>query len=562
MRVADLIVDELTRLNVDTFFGVPGGPISPMFDAVILNDHARLVSSRHETHAAFEAMGYYHSTRRASGVLVTAGPGATNVLTGLVSAHLEQIPMILIVGDVAWDANNGRLLQDSGPKGLNVDETFSKYARMIVRISSTDNVKSIVSECVSVSRDSLNPGPVVIVISINHSNAIITKRETTSVVKETTQHVDRHVIEHVKQKLLFARHPLLILGGALKKEPELIRYFVDVLGIPFVTTPRAKGIVSEFHQLSLRNGGLAASHWARNYVKQGVDVALALGTDLDDCSIGPTRYVTDGELIHVDINQSVFGRNLPTKLGLVADSSTVIKSLIHTMKNKPIIQNDFLVNLKKTIPFSDFSGSAQQIEPAKAIIDIEKAFPGNARFITDIGEHMLFALHYLTAQNHDSFTIHIGLGSMGSGICSAIGQACARELSTPVVCICGDGGMQMVGGEMLVAVKEQLDITFCVFNDSRYNMVHHGFKEVFKREERWDTPPIDFVMWAKSMNVPAALIEQPNQLTKQVIQNLGSGPKVLDIRIDRDVRFAGGGRNEALQHMSVMQDQNCGSSLL
>ena len=155
--------------------------------------------------------------------------------------------------------------------------------------------------------------------------------------------------------------------------------------------------------------------------------------------------------------------------------------------------------------------------------------------------------------NEDAFAIHLSLGSMGSGICGAIGQAVGRP-DRPVVCICGDGGMQMVGMEALVALRERLPIVFAVFNDARYNMVYHGYKQVFGREAPWDTSWVDFAGWARSMGMAGIKIHHPGEITRRLLDTLFEArvPAILDIRIDRDVRMKGGGRNEALSHMSML----------
>jgi len=159
---------------------------------------------------------------------------------------------------------------------------------------------------------------------------------------------------------------------------------------------------------------------------------------------------------------------------------------------------------------------------------------------------MLFALHYLTADDPKKFVVHLGLGSMGSGIGSAIGLALG-DPSRRVICVCGDGGMQMSGMEALVARKERLNVVFAVFNDARYNLVFHGFREVFGREAPWGAPPVDFVTWAASLGIPGARIERPGQVSARLLDELGAdGPCVLDVRIDRELSMKNPGGNEPL----------------
>jgi acetolactate synthase-1/2/3 large subunit len=173
--------------------------------------------------------------------------------------------------------------------------------------------------------------------------------------------------------------------------------------------------------------------------------------------------------------------------------------------------------------------------------------------VTDIGEHMLFALHYLTASAPDAFHVQLNLGSMGSGIAGAIGLALA-DRTRPVVCIAGDGGMQMAGMEALVALRERLPVLFVVFNDGRYNMVHHGMRQIFGEASAYDAPRIDFSAWAAAFGMPAVVVSRPAEVDRDLLRDLlaHGGPALIDARIDASVRIRGGGRVEALQHMSMM----------
>jgi acetolactate synthase-1/2/3 large subunit len=359
-----------------------------------------------------------------------------------------------------------------------------------------------------------------------------------------------------------AERPLVVIGAGCREHSTKIRRLVDKLNVPFVTTPRAKGLVSELHPYSLRNGGLAASLWARRYTAQPVDVALALGTDLDDSSMGPTPYLgAGGRLIHVDVDATVFNRNLPTALGIQGDvgafaadlSMAWIPSVERTHRTRQLVDE-----ARKESAFdapNHASDPRSPVAPHRVVADLQAAAGSGARFITDIGEHMLFALHYLVAEGPDDFHIQLNLGSMGSGIAGATGLALG-DPTRRVVCICGDGGMQMAGMEVLTSLRERLPIVYAVFNDGRYNMVHHGMKQIFGEAAPHDAPWVDFAAWAASLGVPAATITRAGEITEALLDELLSDrkPAVLDIRVDRDVRIRGGGRVEALQHMSMLSE--------
>jgi acetolactate synthase-1/2/3 large subunit len=278
--------------------------------------------------------------------------------------------------------------------------------------------------------------------------------------------------------------------------------------------------------------------------------------------MGPTTYIgADGKLVHVDLDPGVFRRNLPTALPIQADIGAFAAALCQVAASEGLHNprgSELARAARAASPF-DMPNHARDprspIAPHRAIADLQRAAGPHARFITDIGEHMLFCLHYLTARDPLAFHIQLNLGSMGSGIAGAVGLALA-EPSRHVVCVCGDGGMQMLGMEALVALRERLPIVFAVFNDARYNMVHHGMKQIFGEAEAWAAPPIDFCGWSRAIGIPSARITAPGEITAELLAELmaGDGPTVLDIRIDRDLRIRGGGRVEALQHMSMLQD--------
>ena len=555
------IVRALMAEGVDTFFGVPGGPISPVCQAILDIEGARFVESRHETSAAFAAASYARVTGKTPGVVVTAGPGVTNVVTGVANADLGRIPMVLLCGDVPWAAEGRRLEQNTGPEGIDVERMLGHLVRHSVRVARPQSASTQALAALDAARGP-RPGPALVVVPMDRGRA--TSRPAPMVRRstvETTERVPRAAIETAAQWLSLASRPLIVLGAGCRGHETAVRRLVDAFNIPFVTTPQAKGLVSERHPRSLRNGGMAASMWARRYTEQPVDVALVLGTDLDDSAVGPTPYIGPrGRLIHVDLDATVFHRNFDVSLPVLADVGAMATGLADHVMREGIVHPEaraLMSSARDGSPFDTEDAATDEsnpIAPHRAVLDLEAAAGDDARFITDIGGHMLYALHYLTAGDPDRFHIHLRLGSMGSGIAGAVGLGLADRERT-VVCICGDGGMQMNGMELLVAADLGLPIVYAVFNDARYNLVHHGMRQLYGRGgSDWETPWVDFGGWAGSMGVPSARITRPGQITPELLARLrriGPGPSVLDIRIDREAQLRGGGRVEALQRMSV-----------
>lgn len=555
--VAQVLVDTLLSAGVDTFFGVPGGPIISMFHRVLLAEDTTLVESRQESGAAFAAMGFHRATGHTPAVLVTAGPGITNVVTGVAAASAEAIPMIVVCGDVASDGR--RLAQDLNARRRGgIDTLFQGIARCVRRVERPDGADAVLRDVLAAATNPADPGPAVLVLPVDRADAPCHAATLVrSPVRPAPARLPEAAIAQILAWLRSAARPILVVGAGCRGQVGAVRELVDTLGIPVMTTPQAKGLVSEKHPASLRSGGMSASHWARRYCAEGPDVALVLGTDLDDSAVAGTPVVAAGGIVvHVDRDPTVLGRNLPTALGLVADVGDAARALTLAARADdgawPVDTDRLVAPARERSPFdepafaTDDSGT---IAPHRVIADLERAAGPDARFVSDIGEHMLFALHYLTCTRPDHLTLHLGLGSMGSGIGSAIGLA----LGAPgrVVCVCGDGGMQMNGAEVLVAARLGLPIVYAVFNDARYNMVFHGYRLTHEREEPWDTPHVDFVQWATAQGLTGRRIERPGEITAALLDELtAQGPCVLDIRQDRDRRIRGDGRIEALRQMS------------
>lgn len=547
--VAKFVVDNLLDQNIDTYFGVPGGPIINMFDAVLRTPGVTLIESKHETAALFEAIGYYKATGKVPVILVSAGPGITNCLTGIASAKALRVPLIVMCGDVSWEKHNHILLQNGGPEGIDIENTFAPHVDKVIRIKHSDSACQQIVDFIKTRKGN---APSIFVLPLYATNAQIKKPEIKPVILNQSRGlISFDVINKVNNLIDNAVKPLLVLGyGSYSCQDKVIE-LSSHLGIPFVTTPQAKGVVSEKHNLSLRHCGLAASKWIRKYIEDKPDVVLVLGTDLDDCAVGITEFIGEKtQVIHVDLNPNVFNRKYKTTLGIVADIKD-FADLMLSQKSKPF-RHDLIKDIKKENPFDVdmfYMDGSVPITPHRALGDLENNSPYGARFVTDIGEHMLFCLHYLTIGSND-FSIDLGLGSMGSGICQSIGMCLADK--KPTIVVCGDGGMQMHGMEILTAIRHNLPMVFAVFNDARYNMVYHGFKFSFGREEHLgQTDYIDFVKFAESLGIEGYLIEKPGQITNQLIHNAfqSKRPVILDIRIDKSVRIAGAGRVEVLKTM-------------
>jgi acetolactate synthase-1/2/3 large subunit len=549
--VAKFLIEELYVRGVDTYFGIPGGPIGPLFDGIYRTPGTKLIESRHETAALFEAIGYYKATGKIPVVLVTAGPGITNALTGIASAKALRIPVLILCGDTAWEKRDHILLQTGGPEGINIEHTFTPHTDRIIRCR---DPRSVVQEIANLlgSRTNLAPSIAILPLGVNNAKIDPPVLGNSVSVFGWIGDVPKDNIDHIQDSISSARHPLAIVGYGAHGLGEEVTKLLDNLAIPFVTTPQAKGIVSENHPMALRHAGIGASQWAREYVTTTPDVVIALGTDLDDCAIGTTELIgPDTKLIHIDTNPRVFNRKYKTELPITCDIKKFCQQWLTSDYQNPTTHSLSHIKQKSAFDVPNFDKDiSYPIAPHRVLADLQASSPNDVRFVTDIGEHMIFCLHYLTISGDRKFSIDLGLGSMGSGICQAIGMCLGDR--QPTICVCGDGCFQMHGMEILTAIKYNLPIIFVIFNDARYNMVTHGFNYSFGiKVNPGQTNYIDFIKMAEALGIKGAKITEAGQINPQMMEILlnNNGPAILDVRINKEIRIKGAGRNEVLKHM-------------
>jgi acetolactate synthase-1/2/3 large subunit len=330
------LIEALVERGVDMFFGIPGGPVCPVFEAIRLTPGARLIDSRHETHAVFAAALYQRASGRVPAVVVTAGPGITNAVTGIASASLERVPLLVIAGDVAWSRTGACMAQHSGPEGIAMESLLRPITRAQVRSAHARSAVSQALSALDAALDPLRPGPALFVLPLDQAMQSCSAQVITRTARVSALVPPAEAVACTADWLANASRPLIVIGAGCRGHEPVLRGLIDATQLPFVTTPRAKGLISEQHPSSLRNGGMAASLWARRYTSHAVDVCLALGTDLDDTSMGPTPYLgAGGKLVHVDLDARVFGRNLPTALGVIADLGAFASALEAALAHCP-----------------------------------------------------------------------------------------------------------------------------------------------------------------------------------------------------------------------------------
>ena len=533
-RTADGLVEVLTDAGVDLVFGLPGGPISPIFDALMDRGDVRVVTTRHESGAMFAACGYAHTTGRLGVVAVTSGPGVLNALTGLASAHCDGLPVLLLVGELPRKIQGKGGLQDGSSHGLNIIGMTRHVSKLAVEATDPAHAPMLLRRAITTAMSGKR-GPVVVTLPMDVATALAEPpRITSDVGLEFT--LTPGAIDEIANLLAGAARPLILAGSGCRggNAPERLRAVAEHFRCPVATTPKAKGVFPESHPLALGVFGLGGHPSTRAYVEGGVDVLIALGTSLGDVAtdgwsplLNPLRA-----LVHVDIDGQQIGRSYSPTHALVAPAAQFLRRLLERRPTPVTRERPFTRVIKHILPPSPHDSLA----PQDALAEIQQILPADTIYTVDSGEHFLFATHFLQIDQPDSYVVMTGLGSMGQSLGGAIGAKLARPDRT-VAAICGDGCFAMNGFEVATAVSERLPMVVFVFNDQRLGMVEHGHKAVYGRAAHYPIQ-MDVGALARGLGAGFLRVSRPGDLLRAAdLLRDPRGPIIVDVRIDPDVKM-------------------------
>ncbi|WP_158814962.1 thiamine pyrophosphate-binding protein [Methylocapsa sp. S129] len=543
IAVGGLILDILQDHGIDTIFGIPGGAVSSLYAGLVERPQIRVVNAKHETGAIFLAMGYAMATGRPGAVITTAGPGITNALTGLASAYYDRIPLLMLSGEVPTTAFGRGALQEGSTNEFDALSMVRNITRFAAQVTRPETAAALTHEALRHSIDDLS-GPTFLSLPLNVSSSVVAAGALFSGSKSIEYEIDGAACHRAVNLLLNAKRPLIIAGSGGRRDTEALIDLVDLTGAPILVTPKAKGIFPEDHSSYLGILGFGGHESAIAYLSGGVDVILVCGSGLNDFSTNgwSSLVAATKVLIQIDIDAARLGRNYPVDLAFNAPIDAILDRMLSESDGRPA---------KRTLTFSGVATLPAQ-KSAKGMlttIDVALAMnemcPSDAVFTSDMGEHLSVALHYLKICRRKRFVANLGFGSMGSGICTAIGFQMGAG-SRRVYALCGDGGFLMYGSELATAVQMELPVTILVVNDSRLNMCHLGMHDLFGASTDMTTQLVDFAAIARAMGAEGLVVQTKDELLAALAARPAK-PVVLDIRIDPDVRLDGSQRNAALR---------------
>jgi len=519
-------------------FGIPGGLISPVFDALADVPEIRLVSTRHESMAVFCAMGSTVATGSPALVLTTSGPGITNAVTGLAAAIAEEIPVILVGGEVSSSAWARGAFQDCSTNSIDSVALLRTVTRWSARVDSPAGAVGAAAHAMQIA-ESNRPGPVFLSVALNVGNGQTRFAPVAAPELQAPLRPDPAACGTVAAALRSAKRPLLVLGNGARTASQATLELAERLSIPVVTTPHAKGVFPESHRLHLGVIGFGGHPSATNYLASRPDVACVVGSRLGDFATNGWTLSLGGSVatFQIDRDARLIGRNYPVTLGIVGDATQAVEAILAHLPQleeeddrlSGVYRLRGIRRIETGQPCDRFRG----LEPAAVLEAFQQAFP-DAFWASDIGEHCAHALHHLRIERPDQFRAMLGFGSMGSGIGVAMGVALA-DTTRPVISVCGDGGFAMHAGDLLTCVEQGIGCLFLVMNDGRWNIVEHGFRAVFGRVPHGLAAHVaDLAGVARHFGATGVTIERPDQLNPENLRALvlPGKPVVADVRID------------------------------
>ena len=477
IKGTELFVKALRAEGVETVFGYPGGMSIDLFDALYDADDIDVILPRHEQALIHEAEGYARATGKVGVCLVTSGPGATNLVTGIADANFDSIPLVCFTGQVPRDLIGNDAFQEVDIVG--VTRNICKYA---VTVRDRKDLATVIKKAFYVARTG-KPGPVVVDLPKDIQTAVGDDDYPSEIAirgYKPASGVHAGQIKKAVTMLKNAKKPLILVGGGVHiahAEEELTR-FAEKMNIPVTTTIMGKGSIPTDHPLYVGNIGMYGNY-ASNMAVSECDVLLAIGARFSDRITGTIKdFAKNAQIIHIDIDTASISRNIVVNVPIVADAKTAIEEML---KAAPDIKNetwvDKLMEWKGRMPITmkNYTG----MTPEKIIDAINKKFP-EATVTTDVGQNQLWTTQYLAMNGKRKFITSGGLGTMGFGLPSAIGAYIGQK-EGPVICISGDGGVQMNIQELATASLLDVPVILCIINNTYLGNVKQMQKMFFDK---------------------------------------------------------------------------------
>lgn len=548
---AELFVKALKEEKVDTLFAYPGGQVIDLFDALYGEKDIDVILPRHEQGLIHAADGYARSTGKTGVCLVTSGPGATNLVTGIATANYDSVPLVCFMGQVATGLIGKNAFQEVDIVGIT--KSICKYA---VAVHKREELADVIRRAFSVAATG-RPGVVVVDLPKDIQRAYGSDeypKKTAAGGNEPKPSVPGKQIKRAMDLLSHAKRPVFLVGGGVKisRVGREMLTLAEITGVPVITTIMGKGVIPAMHDLYVGNIGIHGSYAANRAISR-CDVLFAIGTRFNDRITGKTEaFARDAAIIHADIDAASISRNIAVDVPIVADAKMVIEKLLE--EAKPLDINAWVGQIGEWREKYPIMMKKEGMTPEKIINAVNRVFD-RAIITTDVGQNQLWATQFLDLSERKQMLTSGGLGTMGYGFPAAIGAKIGNP-EMDVVVISGDGGMQMNIQEMATAVVYELPVTICIFNNGYLGNVRQWQEMFFDRRyastcmryrkscaANCNTPTEccppytpDFIKLAESYGAKGIRVTDEKEIIPalEAAKHNGKMPTVIEFIIDRE----------------------------
>jgi len=547
---AEAVVAALAAANVQHAFGVQGGAIMPVYDALYHAD-IRHVTMGHEQSAAHAAAAYGVVAGDPGVCLATSGPGATNLVTGLADADMDSDPVLALTGQAPAGLMGKDAFQEVDTRGMTDPVTKANYLA-----ADSDTVGDTVGEAYAMARDG-RPGPTLVDLP---KDSTLADADRSAGVTDGLAGVggpptaDGEAVTAAADALAGAERPVVLSGGGVIKGEASgeLRRFAGTYGVPVVTTMPGIGTFPEDHDLAMDVAGMHGTGYA-NLALQHCDVMLAVGTRFDDRLTGGVEHFAPGaEVIHVDVDPAEISKNVHADYPLVGDAAAVLDQLTDALPRPPdaAAWRERCRRWKETYAMAYSAPADEPLKPQFVVEAMDALTPDDTIVTTGAGQHQMWAMQYWTYRHPRTWVSSHGLGTMGYGLPAAIGARFAADDDQSVVCFDGDGSFLMTLQELAVAVREALDITVVVLNNAAVGMVRQWQDAFFDGRRMASAYPWApaFDVLAEAFGARGVRLEASDEVDETLRAALDyDGPAVVDAHIDPEENVyplvPGGGDN-------------------
>lgn len=533
IKGARILLECLSRLGIKEIFGYPGGAVIPIYDELYSFKDIKHYFARHEQGAVHEADGYARSTGKVGVCLATSGPGATNLVTGIMTAHMDSIPLLAITGQVTSTLLGKDAFQESDIVGITVPITKNNYLVQDIR-----ELPRILKEAYYIASTG-RPGPVLVDIPRDIQLEEIPYDEFKKLYEQEFElegynpvyEGHKGQIKTAIKMIKDSKKPLIIAGAGILKGHayDELKEFVDKTNIPVAMTLLGLGSFPGNHELALGMIGMHGTTYA-NYAANEADLVIAAGMRFDDRVTGnPLKFLPNANIIHIDIDPAEIGKNKLIDVPIVGDLKNVLAELNQKVpKLSHTKWLDEVAKLKKKYSLTFRKTEEDVLIPQEILFEINKLTKGEVIVATDVGQHQMWTAQFIKFNNPYTILTSGGAGTMGFGLPAAIGAQVANP-DKKVLAIVGDGGFQMTFQELMLIKEYNLPVKIFIINNSYLGMVRQ-WQELFN-DRRYSSVDLsynpDFIKIGEAYGIKSIQLKTKKDLKKHLKKILESDEAVL-----------------------------------